>query len=101
MLLKTDITDWLKHPVTEEMLRLFQKHLEDNKGSLEDIVLAGSISAERIQDIAQLRGGILTLEQMLNIKEYLLDLVEEYPNEGDKDELSSLRTQSPIESQKV
>lgn len=88
MLLKTQINQWLSDPVTQEMLRLIREHCESNRTDLSNRVLYGTtIDPIQMQDLAQLKGQVLAFEKMLNIKEALLDLSEDYPLEEKSDEV--------------
>lgn len=90
MLLKTQITEWLNHPVTEEMLRLLQRHQKANKDDLmERMVYGSALNEESLQLLAQLKGQILAFDQLVNIKEFLIELVEEHP-EDTKDEIQGI-----------
>ena len=63
-------------------MRLLKEHLESNREDLTNRVLYGTtIDPIQMQDLAQLKGQVLAFEKMLDIKEALLDLSEEYQEE--------------------
>jgi len=73
----------MEHPVTQEMLRLFKEHLEANRTDLTNRVLYGTtIDPIQMQDLAQLKGQVLAFEKVINIKEALLELGEDYQEEN-------------------
>lgn len=87
MLLKTEITRWMAEPVTKEMLRLFEEHQTANKIELDAWLLEGNIlDPDQQKTILRLQGQIYTWIKVLNIKEELLELSEEYP-EVNQDEV--------------
>lgn len=73
------------------MLRLLKEHRDSNKEDLLDRILTGNaLDQQNMQLLAQLKGQILTLDQLLNIKEFLVDLTEEHG--GNDNELQSIGT---------
>lgn len=73
---------WMEHPVTKEMLKLIEISQLDKEATLKGIVVNGGIIGDKeIQIMSQLRGQIGSLSEVLNIKDYLLELAEEQKNE--------------------
>ena len=65
-------------PITQAMLKLLAEHKEANKQDLLDRIIEGpSLGQQDIHLISQLKGQILVFDQLLDIKEFLLELVEE------------------------
>lgn len=78
---KEMITNWVKHPVTQGMLTLTTEILESNKDMLNGLIVNGpSLGQQDLHVLSQLRGQILALQQVLNMKEFLSELVEEEAN---------------------
>lgn len=99
MLQKAQVHDWLKHPVTQSMLELLQMHKDALKNDLMEYALNTSIPSP--QDLGMFKGQILACEKFIGLKEALLELSEEYDKEDQEDDVQSLGTKSPVESQKV
>lgn len=93
MLLRTQINNWLQDPVTQEMISILKEHRDLNQEALIDSIMNGNaLDPKNLQDLAQLKGGILTLDQVINIKDYLLDKSED--QEETKNEVSGIRKTS-------
>jgi len=73
---KAMLSEWIKHPVTQGHLRLVKDILEGNKEELLGRLMNGQIK-EQEEILSQLKGQILALEQVLQTKEFLLELTEE------------------------
>lgn len=88
MIKKYQVTEWVSHPVTQKMLEILTEHKEANRTLINDSVVYGpSISQLDLHVISQIRGQILAFEEILNIKEYLMDSIEEEEN----NEISGIR----------
>lgn len=75
----TQISEWVKHPITKEYLQLVNKHLEGNKGTLQGLILnnAAQQLKETLPLLLQLKGQIHTLEVLSDLKEFMSELTEE------------------------
>jgi hypothetical protein len=60
--------------MTQLYLKLLQDHLQSNKDHLEGFVLnTRALSQKDIQVLAQLKGQILTLQEISDISEFITD----------------------------
>ena len=86
------VTEWLNHPVTVKMLEVIKDHRTAyTNGLLEIVGNRKSLTDEDIQTIQKFKGQIETFNEMLNIKTYLIEAIE--------DEVSSSGTESPNQSE--
>lgn len=70
------ITGWINHPVTQGMLKLVEDLRASNQEDLELRIKNGCIK-DQIELLAQLKGQIFALDEVLNTKEFLLELTED------------------------
>ena len=72
---------WLNEPVTKKFLEILKEHREAN---LDHLLNIGFIDQKRIGLIAQLKGQINTLDEILNTKEFIQEALklEEENDEG-------------------
>lgn len=74
--------------MTQEFLRIIDEIKDSNKEDLINLSMNGTSYTTRVQHaISQLRGQILTLERIADIKEFLSELVETQPNTQTEDEV--------------
>lgn len=73
---KAMLSEWCRHPVTVGMLDIIRDILEGNKEHLDGLIMNGKIS-EQAEILAQLKGQILALKEVLKTKEFLSELIED------------------------
>lgn len=83
------ILEWLQNPVTLKVLDLVKEYIEQDKTVLSKIVLEASHIEDQTSILYQYRGRINGFEEILKIKELLIQSLEEGEKE---DEISSTRT---------
>lgn len=94
---REQVAMWLNHPITQGMIELVRQHKEANEKDLQEAILHGpSLTHVDLHLLSQLKGQILALEQVLNTKEFLLELIEE-----EADELSRVRAESISQGKEV
>lgn len=72
------LTAWIKNPITQEMLRITEEHLNTNRKYMTDLVINGpSLGQQDLHVLSQIKGQILAFETVLDTKEYLIELTEE------------------------
>src|SRR5690348_7597381 len=93
---KTQITQWMKDPVTERLLMLLKVHKEASEEAIKDLVV--NSSATQIKDhlelLIQLKAQVNTLDTILEIKEFIL-------TEEEKDELNNSGASNIIEGSEI
>lgn len=70
------ITEWNHHPISKGFLKLVNEFKDANKAHLDGLIMNAPLGAQ-IEVVAQLKGQILALEEVLKTKEFLYDLVEQ------------------------
>lgn len=95
MLKRDQISDWIRHPVTQSMLDLILAH---KAGLLEELEEYALNCADPHPNVTgQYRGQVMACDKFLDLKNCLLELSDEYQREETEDALQGLRTQSSIE----
>ena len=78
------------------MLKLISDLAKSNEDDLSSRVIEGpSLANQDLHALSQLRGQILALREVLNIKEYLIELIEDGETSN---EISSTRSEGSTES---
>ena len=75
------------------MLELVQSHLKANEDHLNSLVLENSFNHLDLHVLSQLKGQIYALKEVLNIREYLIEKIQE-----EEDEVRSIRPESAGQS---
>jgi hypothetical protein len=71
----------MEHPVTKKMMEILQDHRDSNQNSVTEILLGGpSLSKIDLHVVSQIKGQILAFNEMLNIKTYLIEAIEDEKN---------------------
>jgi hypothetical protein len=83
------------------MLEIVQAHKDANEADLIATVKNSYNVSEKAEILAQLKGQVFAFEQMLEIKEYLNQAIQEEAEDNNQEvnhEVSSFRSSSPIKS---
>lgn len=89
LLKRQQVKDWLESPVTLKFLGLIHEHLEANEESLSGIVKHSLNIKDKVEDLAQIKGQIFTLELIKNLEEFLEEEIIDDEVHTDKIELHS------------
>lgn len=74
---KDMVSNWINHPITHEMLRITEEHLNGCTMTLSETIVNGpSLTNIDLHRLSQLKGQILAFREVLDTKEYLIELVE-------------------------
>jgi len=61
--MKESLVGWLEHPVTKRYLELLREHREAH---INRMLNMGTLDAEKLPELAQLKGQVNTLDLMLD-----------------------------------
>lgn len=81
----------MDHPITQKMMEVVKEHRDSNRNHLHGLAENGSYSELEVEIMKQLKHQILTFDEILDIKTYLIEAIE--------DEVQSTGTESPDKSQ--
>lgn len=72
------IAAWANHPITLEHNRIIKEKLDANIIELNELIISGpSITNIDLHLVSQVKGQILAYREMLDTKEFLVELTEE------------------------
>lgn len=99
---KAMITEWSHHPISKGFIKLVTDFKDANKSHLQGLIMNAPLG-KQIEVVAQLKGQILALEEVLNTKEFLYELVEQSQEQEkrENEKSQSNRSENFIEGQEI
>ncbi len=77
LLKRQQVKDWLESPVTLKLSGLLHEHLEANEEALAGMVKQAPKIKDIVEDLAQIRGQIFTLQLIKSLEEFLEEEIQD------------------------